>query len=100
LAILGPAALVVINAGLSISSLSCFEGADHWMGRGSRPGRAIVVSAITQHVSSKNEAESRTLNERREAGENRTALGLRGGGRGRGRVDNFGRGGDAPAAGQ
>jgi hypothetical protein len=70
------------------------------MGRGSRPGRAIVVSAITQHVSSKNEAESRTLNERREAGENRTALGLRGGGRGRGRVDNFGRGGDAPAAGQ
>jgi hypothetical protein len=100
LAVLVPAALYVVTAGLSISNLACFEGADHWMGMDSRPGRAIVVSAITQQFGSKMEAESRTLNERRKAGVYRTALGLRGGGRGRGRVEKSGRGGDAPAAGQ
>jgi hypothetical protein len=115
--------LAVMYDGLCISNLACFEllirrkqllaeahihnpgapnyeGADHWMGMGSRPGGAIVVSALTQHVSSKMEAESRILKERRKAGENRSALGIRGGGRGRGRGGGAGRGGDAPAAGQ
>jgi hypothetical protein len=100
LAVLLLAALCVITAGLCISSLAYFVCADHWMGRGSLPERDIVVYAITQHVGSKNEAESRTFKERREAGVNRTALVLRGGGRGRGRGENSGRGGNAPAAGQ
>jgi hypothetical protein len=116
--------LAVMYDGLCISNLACFEllirrkqliaeahvhnpgapnyeGADHWMGMGSRPGGAIVVSSLTQHVSSKMEAESRILKERRKAGENRVALhGQRGGGRGGRRGGGAGRGGEAPAAGQ
>jgi hypothetical protein len=115
--------LAVMYDGLCISNLACFEllirrkqllaeahvhnpgapnyeGADHWLGMGCRPGGAIVVQALTQHVSGKMEAESRILKERRKAGENRAALGRGGGGRGRGRGGNAGRGGEAPAAGQ
>jgi hypothetical protein len=65
-----------------------YEGAEHFMGTGSRPGGAIVVRELVDHVADRMAADARILKEKRKQNEYRQ---LQGGGEGRGR--GRGRGG-------
>ena len=94
--------MAVLYDGLIVSNLACFElvvrrkqllaeahvynpaapsydGADHFMGTTYRPGGAIVVPSLTEHVSKKLHEESQIMKERRKMSEAR--------GRGRRRGD-------------
>lgn len=55
-----------------------YEGADYWLGSRYRPGGAIVIPRLTEHVSKKLEADSKILKERRKLEE------AKGKGKGRG----------------
>ena len=41
-----------------------YDGADHWLGNQFKPGGAIVVPALTEHVAKKMQAESQIMKER------------------------------------
>ena len=68
-------------------SAPSYEGADYWLGTLHRPGGAVVVPKLTEHVSRKLQADSQILKERRkleEAKKQAKGDGPKGRGRGRG----------------
>ena len=68
-------------------SAPSYEGADYYMGTLHRPGGAVVVPKLTEHVSRKLQADSQILKERRKLEEARKQAkgdGSKGHGRGRG----------------
>ncbi|CAE7218022.1 unnamed protein product, partial [Symbiodinium necroappetens] len=69
-------------------SAPSYEGADYWLGTLHRPGGAVVVPKLTEHVSRKLQADSQFLKERRKLEEaKKQAKGDGPKGRGRGRGD-------------
>ena len=61
-----------------------YEAADHFLQVGHRPGRAIVVPALTKHVAEKLHQEGQILKERRKLREEKGGRGNPGGKEGHG----------------
>eukprot|EP00439_Symbiodinium_sp_Y106_P071098 s2706_g12.t1 len=78
---------LIAEAHLHNPSAPSYEGADYYMGTLHRPGGAVVVPKLTEHVSRKLQADSQILKERRKLEEARKQAkgdGSKGHGRGRG----------------